>query len=162
MSSINMDVSIDQLRALPLEKRLEILEALWETVESECGSEGISEEFGDELERRYQEHVADPSSSLSWEEVRAAVRRQLARSRIEAPPLSAEERAEIERRIAEHKRNPGAAMPVDAFLDELDRRYAIMEEVLDEAEREFEAHLADPSSSIPWETVRARLRERYG
>ena len=53
-------------------------------------------------------------------------------------------------------------MPVDAFLDELDRRYPIPEEVLDEAERESEAHDQDPSSSIPWETVRARLRERYG
>ena len=77
MSSATMDVPLDQLRALPLEKRLEILEALWETVESECGSEGISEEFADELERRYQEHVADPSSSQSWEEARAEIRKQL-------------------------------------------------------------------------------------
>lgn len=77
MSSATMDVRIDQLRALPLEKRLEIIEALWETVESECGSEGVSEEFADELDRRYQEHVADPSSSLSWEEVRAEIRKQL-------------------------------------------------------------------------------------
>lgn len=38
----------------------------------------------------------------------------------------------------------------------------IPDEIIGEAEREFEAHLADPSSSIPWETVRARLRERYG
>ena len=58
-------------------ERLEIIEALWETVESECGSEGISEEFADELDRRYEEHVGDPSSSLSWEEVRAEIRKQL-------------------------------------------------------------------------------------
>lgn len=128
MSSATMDVPIDQLRALPLEKRLEILEALWETVESECGSEGISEEFADELERRYQEHVADPSSSLSWEEVRAEIRRQLDRARAQELPrevhLSEAERAEFDRRLAEHRRNPGAAKSVDEFLDELDRRYA--------------------------------------
>jgi putative addiction module component (TIGR02574 family) len=79
MSSATMDISIEQLRQLPLEKRLEIIEALWESVESEA---------------------ADP--------------------------------------------------------------YPVPEEILDEANREIEAHLADPSSSIPWETVRARLRERYG
>jgi putative addiction module component (TIGR02574 family) len=161
-----MDISVDQLRALPLPKRLEILEALCEAVESECGSEGTSEEFADELDRRYAEHVADPSSSASWDEVRAAVRRQLARVASKESPsgphLSAEEQAEFDRRIAEHRRNRGAAKPVAVFLDELDRRYPVPEAVLDEAERELEAHLADPSSSIPWETVRARLRERYG
>jgi putative addiction module component (TIGR02574 family) len=34
------------------------------------------------------------------------------------------ERAEIDRRLAAHKLNPGAARPVEEFLDELDRRYA--------------------------------------
>lgn len=75
--SSTMDVSIDQLRRLPLEKRLEIIEALWESVESEAGPFPISEEFADELDRRYEEHVADPSSSIPWETVRAEMRRQL-------------------------------------------------------------------------------------
>ena len=77
MSSATMDVSIDQLRRLPLEKRLELLGALWDSVESEAGPFPISEDFADELDRRYQEHVADPSSSIPWEAVRAEMRRQL-------------------------------------------------------------------------------------
>lgn len=77
MSSATMDVSIDQLRALPLEKRLEILEALWESVEEEAGPVPISDEFADELDRRFQEHVDDPGSSIPWEQVRAEMRRQL-------------------------------------------------------------------------------------
>jgi putative addiction module component (TIGR02574 family) len=77
MSSATMDVSIDQLRALPLEKRLEIIEALWESVEDEGGPLPISDEFADELDRRFEEHVADPASSIPWEQVRAEIRRQL-------------------------------------------------------------------------------------
>jgi putative addiction module component (TIGR02574 family) len=77
MSSVIMDVPIDQLRALPLEKRLEIIEALWESVESEAGPYPISDEFADELDRRFQEHVDDPESSIPWDQVRAEIRRQL-------------------------------------------------------------------------------------
>jgi putative addiction module component (TIGR02574 family) len=72
-----MDVSIDQLRGLPLEKRLEIIEALSESVEAEAGPFPISDEFADELDRRFQEHVDDPGSSILWEQVRAEMRRQL-------------------------------------------------------------------------------------
>lgn len=77
MSSVIMDVSIDQLRALPLEKRLEIIEALWESVEGEAGPYPISDDFADELDRRFQEHVDDPGSSIPWDQVRAEIRRQL-------------------------------------------------------------------------------------
>jgi putative addiction module component (TIGR02574 family) len=78
VSSATMtDVSIDQLRGLPLEKRLEIIEALSESVESEAGPFPISDEFADELDRRFQEHVDDPGSSIPWEQVRAEIRRQL-------------------------------------------------------------------------------------
>ena len=74
MSSATMDVSIDQLRALPLEKRLEILEALWESVEDEGGPLAITDEIADEAEREFEAHLADPSSSIPWETVRARLR----------------------------------------------------------------------------------------
>ena len=77
MSSATMDVSIDQLRGLPLERRLEIIEALWESVEADAGPFPIPDEFADELDRRYAEHVANPESSIPWEQVRAEIHRQL-------------------------------------------------------------------------------------
>lgn len=119
-----MDVSIDQLRALPLEKRLEIIEALWDSVESELGPEAISDELADELDREFEAHMADPSSSIPWEQVRAELRKRFADPEISREVrLSEAEQAEIDRRLAEHKHNPGAAKPVDTFLDELDGRY---------------------------------------
>jgi putative addiction module component (TIGR02574 family) len=125
MSSATMDVSIDQLRALPLEKRLEIIEALWESVEEEAGPVPISDELADELDREFEAHLADPSSSIPWEQVRAEMRARLGNSDIAREVLLSEaERAEIDRRLAEHKENPGAAKPVDTFLNELDGRYA--------------------------------------
>jgi hypothetical protein len=80
MSTATMDISIEQLRRLPLEKRLELIDALWDS--------------------------------------------------------------DVEQAL--HERCP------------------IPRDVIDDSHREIEAHLADPSSSIPWETVWARLLERYG
>lgn len=127
MSSAIMDISIDQLRGLPLEKRLEIIEALWDSVESELGPEPISDEQADELDREFEAHLADPSSSIPWEQVRAEIRRRLGWPEPQTADevrLSTVEQAEIDRRLAEHRQIPGAATPVDTFLDALDRRYA--------------------------------------
>jgi putative addiction module component (TIGR02574 family) len=74
MSSATMDVSIDQLRRLPLQKRLEIMEALWQSVESEAGPWPISEEVLDEADREFEAHLADPASSIPWDVVRARLR----------------------------------------------------------------------------------------
>lgn len=128
MSSATMDVSIEQLRQLPLEKRLEIIEALWDSVEAELGPVPIPDHVLDEADREFEAHLADPSTSVPWEQVRAEMRRRLDDSTVEESPgetrLSEREQAEIDRRLAAHQRDPGAARPVDAFLDELDRRYA--------------------------------------
>jgi putative addiction module component (TIGR02574 family) len=74
MSSATMEVSIDQLRGLPLERRLEIIEALWESVESEAGPIPISDDILDEADREFEAHLADPSSSVPWEVARARLR----------------------------------------------------------------------------------------
>lgn len=127
MSSATMDVPIDQLRALPLERRLEILDALLESVQDEAGSFPVSDEFGDDPDERYGADVHAPGSTVPWERVRDHIRRYLERSKMRGAPrdvrLSEGEQAEFDRGLAEHRRNPAAAQPVDAFLDELDRRY---------------------------------------
>ena len=74
MRTATMDVSIDQLRSLPLEKRLEIIEALWESVEEEAGPVPIPDDILDEADREFEAHLADPSSSIPWETARARLR----------------------------------------------------------------------------------------
>jgi putative addiction module component (TIGR02574 family) len=119
------DVSIDQLRALPLEKRLEIIAALWDSVESELGPVPVPDDILDGADREFEAHLADPSTSIPWEQVRADMRRQIADPATPAAALlSQSERAEIDRRLAEYKRSPSVAKPVDTFLNELDGRYA--------------------------------------
>lgn len=75
MSGAVMEISIDQLRRLPLEKRLELIEVLWDSL-GEHPEEyfHIPDEVVAEAERDFGEHLADPSSSIPWEVVRARLR----------------------------------------------------------------------------------------
>lgn len=69
MSSATRDVPIDQLRALPLRKRLQIVDALLDSIERERRPAPSSAEFDGELDRRDDEDVAEPSATIRWEEV---------------------------------------------------------------------------------------------
>jgi putative addiction module component (TIGR02574 family) len=59
---------LTELMALSPAERIELVEFLWDSVELKNPSLTAGEL--DELERELAEHRADPSSALSWEEVR--------------------------------------------------------------------------------------------
>lgn len=67
-----MDVSIEQLRRLPLDQRIQVIEQLWDTLEeSDLEEWPIPDEILDESDREVEAHLADPNSSIPWEEARA-------------------------------------------------------------------------------------------
>lgn len=74
MSTATRDVPIDLLCTLPLKKRLQIMEALLESIENERSREPISERFPDDSDRRYEEDEAESSSHGSWQEARTVIR----------------------------------------------------------------------------------------
>ena len=64
---------IASLLRLPAADRVELAMALWESLdESDRGNAvGLTPEQIAELERRSDEHRADPSTAIPWSEVRA-------------------------------------------------------------------------------------------
>ena len=65
-------ISLDDLLKLPAAERIEIAQALWESLtETEQEAEFVlTDELKAELDRQAAEHEADPDSSIPWEEVR--------------------------------------------------------------------------------------------
>ena len=55
--------------ALPLDDRLRLLYDLWDELSVDATSFELSPEEQAELERRYAEHLAEPASSVAWEQV---------------------------------------------------------------------------------------------
>jgi putative addiction module component (TIGR02574 family) len=66
-------LDLEQLRALPVAERLQLVEDLWDSIADEAPDVAVpvTPELAAELDRRLAEHRADPTSAISWDEVRA-------------------------------------------------------------------------------------------
>jgi putative addiction module component (TIGR02574 family) len=61
---------LKELLELPADERLELAEQLWDSVPPQ-EFPPLTDEQKQEIERRYAEHVRDPGSASTWEEVKA-------------------------------------------------------------------------------------------
>jgi putative addiction module component (TIGR02574 family) len=68
--------------------------------------------------------------------------------------LSYAERLDIAEKLWDSVHPPGSIRPGEPFV--------LTEEQKAELDRRLAEHRADPSSAIPWEEVRDRLRAKYG
>ena len=62
---------LEAVKSLPLPERLELVDALWETIAAEGYEPPLSESQSAELQRRLEEHRKNPASGIPWETVRA-------------------------------------------------------------------------------------------
>jgi len=70
-----MSTVILNFKELPISERIQLVEDIWDSIAEETlgGALQLSPEERAELHRRYAAHQADPSTSIPWEEVRAAL-----------------------------------------------------------------------------------------
>jgi len=64
-----------EARKLSVAERIELAEAIWDTVAEDAGAIPLPEEHRAELDRRLAELEAAPDAGRSWEEVRARLER---------------------------------------------------------------------------------------
>jgi putative addiction module component (TIGR02574 family) len=67
---------LDELLKLPPPVRAELAMALWDSLDDadQDTTFVLSPELKRELDRRWEEHLADPDSAIPWEEVRRKLR----------------------------------------------------------------------------------------
>ena len=64
----------EALFKLPVAERLQLVEDLWDSIAAEREREPVSEAILVELRARKARYDADPSSGLSWDEVKQRLR----------------------------------------------------------------------------------------
>jgi putative addiction module component (TIGR02574 family) len=69
------DSLLSDASQLPIDERIELIEALWDTVPSAC-MPPLSDEWRAEIHRRSAEYDAGNSQPIPWEQVRADARRR--------------------------------------------------------------------------------------
>lgn len=69
-----MNTAILDFKTMPISERIELVEDIWDSIAAETSNSlNLSDAQRAELHKRFAEHQADPSSGLSWEQVRAAL-----------------------------------------------------------------------------------------
>lgn len=69
-----MNTAMLNFKTMPISERIELVEDIWDSIAAETSSSlNLSDAQRAELHKRFAEHQADPSSGLSWEQVRAAL-----------------------------------------------------------------------------------------
>jgi len=65
-----------ELLKLPVAERIELVQALWDSIAEECEQEpyALTEEQRRDLEQRVAEAAAEPSGGAPWPEVRDRIR----------------------------------------------------------------------------------------
>jgi putative addiction module component (TIGR02574 family) len=69
---------LSQAQGLPIAERIELVEAIWDTIPENAGTDvlPLSEEHRAELERRLTDMEADPGVGRPWDEVRDRLARR--------------------------------------------------------------------------------------
>lgn len=71
-----MDLSpiLEQIRAMTNDERIELVQAIWDTIAADEIAPGLTEDQKQELDRRIADLDANPGNVLTWEEIKARVR----------------------------------------------------------------------------------------
>ena len=61
---------VNQVRDLPLEQRIEPIDALWESIAAEAYEPPLIAEQAEELDRRLAAHTRQPDDVISWQSIK--------------------------------------------------------------------------------------------
>jgi putative addiction module component (TIGR02574 family) len=61
---------VDSVKSLPLAERIELIEALWESMTQEGYEPPLTSEQATEIDRRVEAHRRNPNDVVSWESIK--------------------------------------------------------------------------------------------
>ncbi|MFS8084344.1 MAG: addiction module protein [Acidobacteriota bacterium] len=71
---------VNTAKKLPLAERIELIEALWESIAEDGYEPRLTAEQASELDRRLDAHRLDPDSVVSWESIKKDLRNRPSKS----------------------------------------------------------------------------------
>jgi putative addiction module component (TIGR02574 family) len=73
---LRMNALLAPILQLSRQEKLQLVEELWDSIAQEESQQPLAQWKVDELIRREEAYKKDPSTALSWEEVRASIQRR--------------------------------------------------------------------------------------
>jgi putative addiction module component (TIGR02574 family) len=76
--SYRMDITntLSEIIALKVEDRIRIVQAIWDSIAAEKAYPELTDEQKQELDRRIADSEANPDNVMTWQEIRASIRKK--------------------------------------------------------------------------------------
>ncbi|MFM2429513.1 MAG: hypothetical protein RLZZ511_726 [Cyanobacteriota bacterium] len=71
---MDITATLNQIKTLDLNDRIQLVQAIWDTIADEQEYPDLTDEEKQELDRRIDEHDADPDNVLTWEELKSSIK----------------------------------------------------------------------------------------
>ena len=73
---MDITATLKEITALSIEDRIHLVQAIWDSVAAEQTYPDLTEAQQEELDRRIAAHEANPDNVLTWEEIKASLRKR--------------------------------------------------------------------------------------
>jgi putative addiction module component (TIGR02574 family) len=73
---MNITNTLNEIVALSIEERINLVQDIWDSIAADQACADLTDEQKQELERRTADYEANPDNVLTWEEVKASIKRQ--------------------------------------------------------------------------------------
>ena len=73
---MDITATLNEITALSIEDRILLVQAIWDSIAAEQGYPDLTETQEDELDRRIDSHERDSDNVLTWDEIKASVKKQ--------------------------------------------------------------------------------------
>ncbi|MBD2302030.1 addiction module protein [Nostoc sp. FACHB-87] len=73
---MDFTATLNEIKTLTIEERIRLVQAIWDSIAAEQSSPDITEAQKQELERRINDYEANPDNVMTWDEIKASIKRQ--------------------------------------------------------------------------------------
>ena len=73
---MDITATLNEIAALSIEDRIRLVQAIWDSIAAEQAYPDLTEAQQQELDRRIADREANPDNVLTWEEIKASLRKQ--------------------------------------------------------------------------------------
>jgi putative addiction module component (TIGR02574 family) len=71
---VDINITLNQIKELSINDRIRLVQAIWDSIAEEQAFPDLTPEQSEELDRRSAAYDADPTTVMTWEEVKASIK----------------------------------------------------------------------------------------
>jgi putative addiction module component (TIGR02574 family) len=73
---MNIADTLNEIATLSIDERINLVQAIWDSIAADQACVDLTEAQVQELDRRIADYEADPDNLMTWDEIRASIRKK--------------------------------------------------------------------------------------